>query len=248
MNEMGIRERAARAVRRCRWILGLAALLAAVPGCVTSGSYEAMVAERDALESEKGALTARLGELEGKVGGLEDQNRNLASRLDARAAEIASMKGTYDSLVKDLESELASGHVQIEQLREGIRVNVAEEILFPSGSAELNSQGREVLSRVATDLKTASHLIEVLGHTDNVQISSRLKSRYLTNWELGGARASSVVRLFQEQGIDGARLAATSRGPFAPIASNDTEQGRAQNRRIEIRLLPAASKPTASTQ
>lgn len=221
-----------RAAPRYGRFLVLAALLAATAGCVSSGKYDQMVAERDALRA--------------KVDELETANRDLGSELEARSDEIAAMKGTYDSLVRDLKGELESGQVQIEQLREGIRVSVAEEILFPSGSAELNDRGREVLGKVAADLEQTTHLVAVLGHTDNVQISSRLKPRYPTNWELGAARAARVVRLFQEQGLDGARLEAISRGPFAPIATNDTEEGRAKNRRIEIRLMPLPRSPAAS--
>jgi chemotaxis protein MotB len=216
-----------RAARGYGWPLALAALLASVSGCVSSGKYDAMVAERDALEQ--------------KVGALEEANREFDSQLEERTARLDEMAGVYESLVRDLKAEVVSGHVQIEQLRDGIRVNVAEEILFPSGYSELNERGRQVLGRVAADLADTPHLVKVVGHTDNVQISRRLKSRYPTNWELGAARAASVVRLFQEQGIDGARLEAVSRGPFTPIASNDTSAGRAKNRRIEIRLLPNLS-------
>jgi chemotaxis protein MotB len=217
-------------------LLAAAALLVGPLGCVTRGKYGDMVAERD-------ALTKRVSELQKENDSLEELHADLSSQLEARSAEINKMKGTYDALVKDLEAEVASGHVQIEQLREGIRVNLAEEILFPSGSAELNQQGLAVLGKVAADLKDAAHLVAVLGHTDNVPISSRLKSRYPSNWELGAARATRVVRLFQNKGIDGARLEAVSRGPFAPIAANQTPQGRTKNRRIEIRLMPASSGP-----
>jgi chemotaxis protein MotB len=218
---------AARAARGYGWLLALAALLASATGCVTSGKYQEMVAERDALEQ--------------KVSALEEANREFDAQLQERSAMVTEMAGTYESLVRGLKAEVASGHVQIEQLHEGIRVNVAEEILFRSGFSDLNDRGRQVLGRVAADLADTPHLVEVVGHTDNVQISRRLKSRYPTNWELGAARAASVVRLFQEQGIEGARLEAVSRGPFAPIVSNDTKEGRARNRRIEIRLLPDLS-------
>ena len=78
----------------------------------------------------------------------------------------------------------------------------------------------------------------MVGHTDNVQISTRLKERYPTNWELAGARAASVVRLFQGAGIPVQQLVAVSRGEGQPIASNDTPEGRKENRRIEVRLRP----------
>ena len=216
-------------------LLAAAALLVGPLGCVTRGKYGDMEAERN-------ALTKRVSELQKEHDSLEELHADLSTQLESRSAEINKMKGTYDALVKDLEAEVASGHVQIEQLREGIRVNMAEEILFPSGSAELNEQGRGVLGKVAADLKDAAHLIAVLGHTDDVPISSRLKSRYPSNWELGGARATRVVRLFQEKGVDGVRLEAVSRGPFAPIAANQTAEGRSKNRRIEIRLMPATSR------
>ena len=80
--------------------------------------------------------------------------------------------------------------------------------------------------------------IRVEGHTDNVPIVSSLKKVYPTNWELGAARATTVVRFFQEKtGIDPLRLSAVSYGQYRPVASNKTGAGRAQNRRIEIILI-----------
>ena len=77
-----------------------------------------------------------------------------------------------------------------------------------------------------------------MGFTDNVPIRGNLAKRYPTNWELAGARAASVVRLLESTGIDSTKLIASSYGDNFPVASNDTEEGRAQNRRIEIRLRP----------
>jgi chemotaxis protein MotB len=141
--------------------------------------------------------------------------------------------------VSDLEAEVASGHVQIEQLRDGIRVNVSDEILFPSGSAEFDDHGREVLKKVAAQIANSPHQVEVEGHTDDVAIVGVLAQRYPTNWELAGARAAQVVRLFQDEGIDGSRMRAISNAEFDPTAANDSPEGRQQNRRIGIRLIPA---------
>ena len=205
--------------------LAAAALLAGPLACVTSGTYETMVQERDALANEKEKLQAQ---------------------LSTQQEEVSELRGTYEGLVSDLQSELASGAVQIEQLRDGIRVNVSDEILFPSGTATLNDGGSEILGKVAGQLRQSPHRVEVAGHTDNVPISGGLARRYPTNWELAGARAASVVRLFERAGINGSRMRAVSLSQFNPVAANDSEDGRARNRRIEIRLLPDAGSPVGA--
>ncbi len=121
---------------------------------------------------------------------------------------------------------------------DGIRLAVSDELLFPSGSAELESGGRDVLIRVAKQIGDEQAIVAVEGHTDNVRIGPSLRKRYTSNWELAAARAAGVVRLLNENGLAGERLRAVSRGPFAPIASNDTAKGRARNRRTEIVLRP----------
>ncbi len=210
-----------------------AALLAAPLACVTRGSYETMVQQRDALATENAGLEERVQLLTMSRGKLE-------SELSVKQEEVADLRGTFEGLMSDLRSELASGQVQIEQLRDGIRVNVSDEILFSSGSAELNDQGGEVLRKVAGQLASSPHRVEVEGHTDDVSIRGGLARRYPTNWDLAGARAASVVRLFESAGIEGSRMRAVSLSKFRPVAPNDSKEGRARNRRIEIRLVPGA--------
>jgi chemotaxis protein MotB len=148
---------------------------------------------------------------------------------------------TYDELVGELQVEVAAGQIEIQQLIDGIHLNVSEELLFESGSAHLHATGREVLARVAGQIKDDAAIIAVEGHTDSVGISGRLKATYPTNWELAGARAAVVVRALSESGVDPSMMRAISRGPFAPIASNDSTEGRAKNRRTEIILRPIPS-------
>ena len=218
--------------------LGAAALLAGPVACVSSGTHKEVVAEREGLAQRNAALEEKLAEL-------ETSSEQLAAELSAKEAKLAEMRSTYDGLVKDLKSELASGQVQIEQLRDGIRVNLAQEILFPSGSAQLDGGGQEVLAKVANQMKATPHRIEIEGHTDDVPIRSTLAQRYPTNWELAAARASRVVRLFEEQGVDGSRLRVVSRGPYAPVAPNDSTENREKNRRIEVKLLPVDAEIAA---
>lgn len=198
--------------------VAVAALVLTSAGCVSTGTYESVEAERDALRA---------------------QNETLEASLAEKATQVNQLRSTYEGLVASLEDEVAAGNVEIEQLRSGIQVNLSQEILFESGSTEIGSSGREVLGRVAKELRGSRNRIDIVGHTDNIQISPRLKSRYPTNWELAGARAAAVVKLMQANGIAGSRLQAVSGGPFAPRTSNDTEEGRRKNRRIEVRLYPA---------
>jgi chemotaxis protein MotB len=86
---------------------------------------------------------------------------------------------------------------------------------------------------------TENKIVRVEGHTDNVPISPALAGKFRSNWELSTARATNVVRFLQEKvGIDPARLEAVGLSEFHPVAANATPEGRSQNRRIEIALLP----------
>ena len=139
-------------------------------------------------------------------------------------------------------AKVASGRVQIEQLRDGLNVKLAQGVLFPSGSAQVGTEGADVLRKVAKRLLELPHRIQVQGHTDDVPISGRLAERYPTNWELAGARAASVVRILAQDGVPPARLTAVSFADTQPGTPNDTPEGKAANRRIEIRLVPAPAR------
>ena len=98
--------------------------------------------------------------------------------------------------------------------------------------------GKKVIIKVSEKLKDIPHQVIVAGFTDNIPIRGGLTKKFPTNWELAGARAASVVRLLEKQGIDNGKLTAVSYGENQPVASNDSADGRSQNRRIEIRLKP----------
>jgi len=237
----------------------LGAVLALSVGCVSSGKYESLQQERDALagrnqalqgevsaanqkgqslEQEKSALASEKAALEERLAQLQEQEKTLGSQLQQHEEEAKQLKATYDGLLGSLKKELEAGQIQVQQLRDGLSVNVAQEILFASGSAALDKNGIEVLQRVADQLKQTNYQIVVTGHTDNKPIGPGLVSRYPTNWELAGARAASVVRLFVDSGLAANRLLAASMADTRPVAPNDTPEGRTKNRRIEIRLRP----------
>ncbi len=162
----------------------------------------------------------------------------------ARQAHVAQMKSTYDELVQKMETEIARGEVTISDLQGKLTVNMVERILFDTGKAEIKPAGLEVLHRVGDILKgTQDKDIRIEGYTDNIPISSKLQQTFPSNWELSTARAANVVHFLQDKvSIPGERLSACGFGQFRPVADNDTPEGRAQNRRIQVVLVPAEGK------
>jgi chemotaxis protein MotB len=119
-----------------------------------------------------------------------------------------------------------------------VKVVLSDQVLFPSEGAMLSDTGRQVLDQLASSLKTATenHFI-VEGHTDSSPLTGALAKAYPSKWELSSARSLAVIRHLQKAGIAGDRLESRAYGEFQPIASDDTPEGRAENRRIEIRII-----------
>lgn len=164
-----------------------------------------------------------------------------AAREEARrkAEELAKLNSTYGDLVKGLQQEIEEGRVTITNLKGRVTVNLIDKILFDSGSAELNIDGQRVLDKVSDVLKKVKdRRITVEGHTDNVPIAKAAMDRFPSNWELSTARSSTVVRYLVDHGVPATKLSATGYGMYQPVATNDNEDGRRLNRRIEIVLLP----------
>lgn len=151
----------------------------------------------------------------------------------ASSAGIVRAKMAALKIGMILDEAMAEGDVSVEQRDGAVVVTVGSGGAFVSGSADLTAQAQEILSKLETVSKKAKRIV-VTGHTDNVPLSG---GEFQDNWELGAARAASVVREITKSGLlPGAELVATSKGETEPIASNDTEEGRAKNRRIEIEI------------
>ena len=209
------------------------------------------------LDTTRGMLQAadkRVVELEQNVFQRDGEIIRLRGLSDDRAAEIARLqkvtqekeqeiarlRSTYDTLVRDLKKEIEAGEIKVTQFRDLLTVNLVEKILFDSGRTEIKPRGLEILRRVGGILKgVRDKVIRIEGHTDSVPIGGALQVRFATNWELSAARATVVARFLQDKvGLDPSRLSATGYGEHRPVAPNDTNEGRAQNRRIEIILAP----------
>lgn len=130
--------------------------------------------------------------------------------------------------------------VSVAEGQQGITLRIDDKLLFASGQAQLTARGREVLTSLNEVLTAFEGEISVEGHTDSIPIST---SRFPSNWELSTTRAIAVLRFLGELGIDAERLRAVGYASTQPLESNETAQGRAANRRVELLLRQAAGAP-----
>ena len=141
----------------------------------------------------------------------------------------------YQTLNKQLQTEINADQVQIQQLQDRLKVIMVDQILFPEGGWQISRKGEETLEKIVPTLKTLKNQrVVVEGFTDNVPIGPALKQRFPSNWELSTTRATDVVRFLAAKGVSRNILSAEGFGDSRPVASNDTPQGKAKNRRVEI--------------
>jgi chemotaxis protein MotB len=233
-----------------KWIIGLLTLLLVAGGVL---GYWLLGSQKTELEATREQLVTarqdaatyrrRAADLDAIRERLEHSSAELQHEVAEKESELDRLHSAQNELMSELEQEIADKQVQVEQIRDQLRVEMIDEVLFDSGESELKPEGVAILIKVANVLrKTQGRSIEVQGHTDNVPIRGALAARYPTNWELSAARATNVVRVLQDEaGVAPAVLSAAARSEYQPRASNDTEEGRRQNRRIEILLGPEGS-------
>ena len=201
---------------------------------------KAEAAEKIRLEQERAARVAEIQQQQEQLKAEAADKTRLEQERAAKDAEIQRLTRTHEELTKSLQAEIAKGDIKIKQVRDRLTINMVDRVLFDSGQSKVKPSGLKVLKQVSDILKNVTDKqIRIEGHTDNVPIGVKLKDRFQTNWELSTARATSVVRyLIEEGGVDRANLSAVGYADTKPIASNDTEEGRTANRRIEIALYP----------
>lgn len=196
--------------------------------------------EKKDLQSEVIERDERIGQLSTELAAREEENRKLQGVVAEHEHKLSSLTETYDSLVGELKQEIEEGEIQIARMKDQLSVQMVDRILFSSGSADINAQGRQVLKKVGDILsQIQDRQFRVEGHTDNVPISDRIKGQYSSNWELSTARATTVVRFLQDTvKIDPSRLVAVGYGEYHPVVENDSPENRARNRRIRLVLAP----------
>ena len=237
--------------RKSSWLCIAVVVVLASYGCmVAESTYTKKVEETEGLNRQLGALEQVNKELKGENEGLKarvdeltkqvaEQKERVADLEMIKEQKVQEVSSEYNSMIDKMKAEIAQGQVTITELKGKLTVNMVEAVLFDSGKAEVKKEGLVVLQKVIDVLKDAKDkVIRVEGHTDNVPIAGALARVYPTNWELSAARAVNVTRFLQVQGIDPAQLSAVGYGEFNPVADNETKEGKAKNRRIEIVLVP----------
>ncbi|MDO8988256.1 MAG: flagellar motor protein MotD [Sideroxyarcus sp.] len=182
--------------------------------------------------------------------------KSLVDRRDARLAEKQRKQNErMQILAKTLNEAMAkfvkNGQMNVSQTGRGVELEINASALFNQGEADIQPEAKKTLADAAKVLVENEYAIEVEGHTDNLPIST---AKFPSNWELSSARASSVVRLFIEQGVVAKRLKAVGSADNLPVLPNDSPEGRARNRRVTITVLtpqaeaePAVAPSTEQT-
>lgn len=197
-------------------------------------------AQNDELTNRLRALGQSLEEVEGDRKTLREtleETKRALEELRERERQAQARAETFRGLIDKFRSMIEGGQLRVRVVRNRMVVELPEGVLFDSARAKLKSQGEAALSQVAPILRDIEERhFQIAGHTDNVPIRT---VRFPSNWELSTARAVAVTRFLIEQGMPAERLSAAGYADTQPVADNDTREGRAKNRRIEIVLVPA---------
>jgi chemotaxis protein MotB len=232
----------------------------------TSQELATLQSEHDNLQTVYDNLLKNSGKLNRDLS--EQQSRLLAMQTDLEAAqkkneELSSNLAEREQKVEELEKILADTESAIKQLKETVSnallnfsdndltveikdgkvyVSLAEQLLFKSGSVQVDPKGKEALRQVANALRDEEKInITVEGHTDNVPVS-RTSTYMNDNWDLSVMRATVIVKILVDSGVDPQMIIASGRGEFTPVAPNDSAEGRSKNRRTEVIITPDLSE------
>ena len=206
------------------------------------------------LQQTNSSCNNELTDLQSKYAQLKNINLRLSETVEQLSNDLEKKKSviklqnkvirllddTKKTIETSLKDEIAAQEIELVELEDTLKVVFVDKILFDSGSIDINEKGKKLLLVVAESVRGhKDQKVVVEGHTDNRPLGPTLKEKFPSNWELSTARAAAVVRFLQKEGrLQPQRLSARGYSFYQPVASNDTEEGRHQNRRIEIILGP----------
>lgn len=211
----------------------------------TSLEQKASTLEKKATNLEETVTAVRKDKsaLEGSLNQVQTDNDRLRlalAELEKNKAETEKRVAEYQNLLSKFKTLIDSGKLNVRIIDGRMVVALNSDLLFRSGSSMLTADGQKAVQEVAALLQSIPEKkYQVEGHTDNVAIKS---DKFASNWELAAARAISVVKKMVDAGMPDGRISAASYGEAKPAVPNDTKEGRAANRRVEIVVVPDLSK------
>lgn len=225
--------------------IALAMIMGAFTSCVSKKKFDEEVARAAA---EKSALESALAAAQEENETLKGQFADLENNLQLSKEEIADLSKKIKSsnqkiqALQDAISEAFETYnpddIMVEERNGKLYITMSNSILFESGRAKLTKESKDVLMTLADVFKKNPDLdLQVEGHTDNEPVKIR-KGTFTDNWGLSVARSLAVVRELTDAGVAESRMTSSGKGETEPIASNDTDEGRAKNRRTEFVVLP----------
>lgn len=167
------------------------------------------------------------------VAGATQEEISLPKNQPATEQEKREFAQLYQNLNQSLQQLIEAGVVEVRGNEDWIEVDMRSGLLFESGSDVLGVSSEPLLSEISRTIKDNTHLLRIRGYTDDQPIET---DRFPSNWELASARAVAVVRSLQRFGVTPQRMAVEGFGEFNPIAGNETEEGRARNRRVVLAI------------
>lgn len=168
--------------------------------------------------------------------------RSDIEKIEELSRQLNELTEAKSRLEEILSAEIKDKQVGLQMMKKGLVITVVGDVLFDSGKAKIRSEAYDILNKIGTVLNenVPGLNVGVEGHTDNQPIKF---SGWKSNWELSTARALSVLHyLVDEKGVSPERVSAIGYGEYRPVASNDTQEGRQSNRRVEIVILPQLTK------
>ncbi len=213
---------------------GVIIMILTFSSCVSKKKYDSLLSEKASLE-----MQMKKTQSNNKDKQLKDELQKKDVELDAIRAKIKESNDKIQKLKSAIEQAFADSQdpdIQIQEKNGKLYIILPNQILYKSGSAELDEKGIAMIETMAAIfIKNQGLDIDVEGHTDNIPISNK---KYADNWDLSVARAVNVVRKLTEANVNPARLSAVGNGEFSPVVDNKTKENRQQNRRTEFVITP----------
>jgi chemotaxis protein MotB len=241
--------------KRILVVVGLSSLAAACG--VDEKKYNAAVAELEACKQDRQATTEKLTKQNAECNSKLSDMTQLARSLGAKTEKLAEEKGdlnkrleeverqreieraraaVYQGLLDKLKGMIDAGQLQVNIRNGKMVVRLPDNVLFDPGKTDIKPAGKKALEQLTQVLKAIpDRQFQVSGHTDNTPIKT---GKFRSNWDLSTARAVEVLNFMIKSGMEPNRLSAAGYGEYDPIAANDTPANKAQNRRIEIVIVP----------